>query len=46
MKRNEEEKPVSWEVSDPKLPVVRSGKTEGRVCRYGESDRNIQRLSG
>ena len=29
MKR-EEEKPLSWEVGDPKLPVVRSGHLESR----------------
>ena len=31
MKKQEEPKPVSWEVADPKLPVVRSGHMESRV---------------
>ena len=30
MKREEKEKPVDWEVKDPKPPVVRSGHLEGR----------------
>lgn len=28
--KKEEEKPLSWEVSDPKLPVVRSGHLENQ----------------
>lgn len=28
--KKEEEKPASWEFSDPKLPVVRSGHMENR----------------
>ena len=28
MKKQEEPKPISWEVADPKLPVVRSGHME------------------
>jgi hypothetical protein len=28
--KKEEEKPTSWEVCDPKLPVVRSGHMEDR----------------
>lgn len=28
--KQEEKKPVPWEVSDPKLPVVRSGRMENR----------------
>ena len=30
MKKQEEPKPISWEVADPKLPVVRSGHMENR----------------
>ncbi len=30
MKKEEEKKPVTWEISDPKLPVVRSGHLESR----------------
>ena len=29
-KQEEEKKPLSWEVSDPKLPVIRSGHLENR----------------
>lgn len=28
--RQEEKKPLSWEVADPKPPVVRSGHMENR----------------
>ena len=28
--KQEEEKPLSWEAADPKLPVVRSGHLEGK----------------
>ena len=28
--KQEEKKPIPWEVSDPKLPVVRSGHMENR----------------
>lgn len=28
--REEEKKPLSWEASDPKLPVIRSGHMESR----------------
>lgn len=28
MKKEEEKKPIPWEVADPKLPVVRSGHFE------------------
>jgi hypothetical protein len=30
--KKEEVKPSGWEVSDPKLPVVRSGHMENRRC--------------
>ena len=30
MKKQEETKPVPWEMGDPKLPVVRSGHMENR----------------
>ena len=29
--KEEEKKPLSWEVGDPKLPVVRSGHMENRI---------------
>lgn len=28
--KQEEKKPINWEVSDPKLPVVQSGHMENR----------------
>lgn len=28
--KQEEREPVTWEVADPKLPVVRSGRMEDR----------------
>ncbi len=28
--KQEEKKPLNWEVADPKLPVVRSGHPENR----------------
>ena len=28
--KEEEKKPLSWEIVDPKLPVVRSGHMENR----------------
>ena len=28
--KEEEKKPLSWEVSDPKLPVIRSGHLEDK----------------
>jgi hypothetical protein len=28
--KQEEKKPIPWEVSDPKLPVVRSGHLESQ----------------
>lgn len=30
MRKEEDKKPVPWEASDPKLPVVRSGHLENR----------------
>ena len=30
MRKEEEKKPVSWEVTDPKPPVIRSGHMEER----------------
>lgn len=30
MKKQEETKPVPWEIADPKLPVVQSGHMENR----------------
>ncbi len=30
--RQEEQKPVPWEVTDPKPPVIRSGHMEDRHC--------------
>ena len=29
-KENEEQKPIPWEVSDPKPPVIQSGHLENR----------------
>ena len=28
--KEEEKKPLSWEISDPKLPVIRSGHLESK----------------
>lgn len=28
--KQDEKKPLNWEVGDPKLPVVRSGRMESR----------------
>ena len=33
MKEKEEQKPIPWELKDPKPPVIRSGHMENRV-RY------------
>lgn len=30
MKKEEEKKPIPWEVADPKLPVIQSGHCENR----------------
>ena len=30
MKKEEEQKPIPWEVADPKLPVIQSGHFENR----------------
>ena len=30
MKKQEEQKPISWEVADPKPPVIQSGHPENR----------------
>lgn len=30
MKKEDEKKPIPWEVSDPKPPVIRSGHMEDR----------------
>ena len=30
MKKEEERKPIPWEVADPKLPVIQSGHFENR----------------
>ena len=35
MKKDDERKPIPWEVSDPKPPVIRSGKMENRIQRNG-----------
>ena len=29
-KENEEKKPIAWEVSDPKPPIIQSGHMENR----------------
>jgi hypothetical protein len=31
--KEEEKKPVSWEIRDPKPPVIQSGHMENRRCR-------------
>ena len=31
MKEKEENKPIPWELNDPKPPVIRSGHMENRV---------------
>ena len=36
MKKQDEKKPIPWEVADPKPPVVRSGHMENR--RENQSD--------
>lgn len=28
--KQDEKKPITWEVADPKPPVIRSGRTENR----------------
>lgn len=33
MKKEDEKSPLSWEVTDPKPPVVQSGRMESRICR-------------
>ena len=30
MKKEEEKKPIPWEVADPKLPIIQSGHFENR----------------
>ena len=32
MKKEEEKKPIPWEVSDPKPPVIQSGHMESRTA--------------
>jgi hypothetical protein len=32
MRKKEEPKPNSWEMVDPKPPVIRSGHMENRTC--------------
>ena len=36
-KENEEKKPIPWEVSDPKPPVIQSGHMENRRTGIVES---------
>ena len=31
MKEKEENKPIDWELKDPKPPVIRSGHMENRI---------------
>ena len=35
MKEKEEKKPIPWEMTDPKPPVIQSGHMENRI-RYHE----------
>ncbi len=32
MKEDEKKQPTTWEVTDPKPPVIRSGHMENRRC--------------
>ena len=34
--KEEEKKPIPWEATDPKLPVVQSGHMENRRCNETE----------
>jgi hypothetical protein len=34
--KEEEKKPLSWEVKDPKPPIIQSGRMENR-CRQEQS---------
>ena len=36
MKKQEEKKPVPWELSDPKPPIVQSGRMENRRAYEGQ----------
>lgn len=31
MKEKEQEKPIPWELNDPKPPVINSGRMENRI---------------
>ena len=33
MKEKEQEKPIPWEMNDPKPPVIQSGHMENRIKR-------------
>lgn len=33
-----EKKPVPWEIADPKLPVIRSGHMENRICNHRNTE--------
>ncbi len=33
MKREEEKKQIPWEITDPKVPVIRSERLENRLQR-------------
>ena len=30
MKKEDEKKPITWEMADPKMPIVQSGRMENR----------------
>ena len=34
MKKENEKKPVTWEVADPKPPVIQSGHMENRIQNH------------
>lgn len=34
MKKEDEKKPVTWEVADPKPPVIQSGHMENRIQNH------------
>ena len=34
--KEDENKPIPWEMVDPKPPVIRSGRLENRVRNFGQ----------
>lgn len=35
--KKDEKRPLSWEIADPKLPIVQSGHMENRVEHHRET---------